>query len=975
MGKKTVNTFIDSMFDLDDNNPEDLIQDNITESTIQDNIQDNICESTQSIKNIETEIETEEEIIIGIDLGTTNTCCGIWRDGNVEIIPDENGNRTIPSYVAFTNVNRYIGNDAKNQKELNPNNVFYEIKRLIGRKIDDPLFEREKEYISYKLCSDENNNVLLESDINNNKKFTPEELQACILSKIKQMASNYLHKKITKAVITIPAYFNDGQRQATKDAAKIAGLDCIRMINEPTAAGLAYGMLKRSIYKIKKLQDDDAELKVLVYDFGGGTLDVAYLIIQNGLFEVVASSGNTRLGGSDFDNRLMSYAIAKFKYKNHIADIEYISKLSLQKLRTSCEQAKKLLSTVSHTHIAVQNFYNDIDLFVSISRIDMEKICGDLFLLALKPVEDVLKDNDIDVEDIDEVILIGGMTRMPKIKELLKTKFKKDPNCSINPEEAVATGAAIQAYMISNQDDPFSDSITIQDSTALSLGVETIGGIMDVIIPKSSPIPALGNKLYTTDQDYVDTITVKIYEGERSLTKYNFFVGEFDLSGIKPALRGIPEIEVHIKIDENGIINVVAENLNAEEDQTSTNSIVVTSHKGRLTQEQLAQFIEEASDMEARDELEKRRKLMHYELDDFCNNIIMNIKRDENKIPTEKIFKISESDTKYILDDINGIISWMNEKKYYEREDEDYTKILDRLKSKYGVLILKGSLEETKDVKQINDSNKNATGIYDDENGDGENMDDIFEKIEEEQMGIIGMTDTQKAEIKEIRKALSDLCYSINEVLDSDKLAINNDHIKELRDYIDDTLLWIYTHDQPSKAEYKMKIDEVNEQCDIVFKHYENEGKDVFNKNAIVESIKNNRDELENLCITLKLLLLDNAIPNNKKTESLLIQLTEKINNTLVWIYSTDEEQDKNMENYYSECNKKLNEINEMCDSIYQKTQGIYIDSNTIVPKKEDIVLTGYIESNNEEKEMGTSIIDIMRNKQKDIMLEMIQTE
>jgi molecular chaperone DnaK (HSP70) len=566
---------------------------------------------------------------------------------------------------------------------------------------------------------------------------------------------------------------------------------------------------------------------------------------------------------------------------------------------------------------------------------------------------------------------------MPKIKELLKTKFKKDPNCSINPEEAVATGASIQAFMISNSDDPFSDLITIQDATALSLGIETIGGIMDIIIPKGSPIPALGNKLYSTDQDYINTITVKIYEGERSLTRYNFFVGEFDLTGIKPALRGIPEINVHIKIDENGIINVIAENMDAEDDTTATNSIVVTSHKGRLTQEQLTQFIEEAADMEARDELEKRRKLLHYELEDFCNNIIMNIKRDNNKENSEKIFKISDTDRDIILNDINGIINWTNENKYHEREDEDYTKILDRLKNRYGVLILKGSLEETKDVKQIKEST-NATGIYEDEENNGENMEDIFEKIEEREMGIIGMSDTQKAEVKEIRKALSDLCYSINEVLDSNKLAINQEHIKELRDYIDDTLLWLYTHEQPSKAEYKMKIDEVNEQCDIVFKHYEEKGNNIFNKNAIIESIKNNRDELENLCLTLKLLMSDNAIPINKKTEIYVKELSEKINSGISWIYSKDEEENKNMNEYYSECEKRLNEINNLCDLIQQKQNGINIDENIIQdtkqePQLKDIKLTGYIETDVENKEMGTSIIDIMRNKQKDVMLEMIQ--
>lgn len=912
----------------------------------------------EDITDNDNEIPEEllDEYIIGIDLGTTNTCVGIWRNDNLEIIPDEYGNRSIPSFVAYTNVNRYIGLDAKNQKDLNPLNVFYEVKRLIGRKIDDPLIIKEKEFISYKIMSDEYQNILLAPDLNNKKTFTPEEISAAILTKAKFMASNYLKKKITKCVITIPAYFNDGQRQATKDASIIAGLECIRIINEPTAAALAYGLLKRT-----QLKEESISKIIIVYDFGGGTLDVSLMHIENGIFEVLASCGNTRMGGSDFDNRLMSYSISKFKKQNNINEIKEINNLSLQKLRLSCEQAKKILSTSMKTQIAVKNFYQENDLFIPITRIDFEKICMDLFLICLKPVEDVLRHCELTIDDIDEVILVGGMTRMPKIKELIKSKFGRESNCSINPEEAVAAGAAIQGYILSHKNDPFSESVTLLDTTALSLGVETIGGIMDIIIERGNIIPTTEIKNYSTDKDYVDSVLIKIYEGERRLTKDNFFVGEFELCGLEPQPRGIHEIIVTFNIDNNSIITVTAENKKTND----KSGLTITSNKGRLTMNQINELIDEAKELEIRDELEKRKKLIHYEIDDFCNNILVNIKNKE--------FKLSDIDKQIITEDITKVLNWLKEKKYDEREDDEYEKVINSIKKQYGVLILTGNIESSSSsVKSTDYESKDMTTIYGNDNDEEEqDIKQVFEKIENEECGYIGLSDPEKAELKELRQAVIDLCYTIFDIISSGNMKISNDHIIELKEYINDSLLWLHVHEKPNKIEYKIKIDEINETCNKIFDYYKKNNEDVFKKNELISSIKNSRDELENLCLVLQLLIQDGAFPITKQY---LNPFKDYIDSILEWIYKYDENNKNNnmldnLNNYYNECKIKLEELNIYCNDIQQKMQGININ-------EKNIILTGYVENENiiieDNENMGTDIITIMRQKQQELLNEMI---
>jgi molecular chaperone DnaK (HSP70) len=548
------------------------------------------------------------------------------------MIPDEKGNKTIPSYVGFTNVSRYVGTNAKNQSVLNTNNVYYETKRLIGRKFTDEEVQREKNLLAYKIIGDENDNIKLLSTLHSNdtmsdyKTFTQEEIASNILIKLKHMAQDYLKTKITKAVITIPARFNDKQRQATIDAAKIAGLECLRIIHEPTAAAMAYGLGSR------KLKPDEY-INIIVYDFGGGTLDVSLVEISandknENIFSVLGSAGNTNLGGADFDKRLCKYSMDLFKRRNNLKTLEDLPALSLQRLKQSCENAKKILSTKNKTYIAVKEFYNSIDLLIPITRQDFETICSDLFILSLKPIEDVLDLCDMTTNDIDEIIMVGGMTRTPGIMSRLEQKFKIKPNNSLNPDEAIAAGAAIQAYILNNNSNPFSDTMRLLDICPLSMGVETIGGIMDILIPHGTIIPITIEKMYTTYEDYTESVLIKIYEGERQITRDNFFVGEFELKNIPKEPRGIPEIKVNFNLDENGILTVTAEELSTHE----MSSIIVNANKSGLSHEEIANLIEEAIELEVRDEIERIRKQKHYQIDDFCGNISINIKNKQFKL-------------------------------------------------------------------------------------------------------------------------------------------------------------------------------------------------------------------------------------------------------------------------------------------------------------------------------------------------------
>lgn len=748
------------------------------------------------------------EPIVGIDLGTTNSCVSIWRSGKLEVIPDRYGNHTIPSVVAYTRNTKYIGNEAKNQISLNPGNTIYEVKRLIGRNYTDETVQNDLEFLSYNIVGDTNNHVNIKTEVTNVDKhkniFTPEEISAEILKELKFMASSYLGIPISKAVITVPAYFNDIQRQATKDAALIAGLDCVRIINEPTAASLAYGIGLRN----------SSSMNVLIYDLGGGTLDVSLINICDGLYEVLASTGNTHLGGADFDNKLIKYCINKFKKKHKCDEIEL---LSLQKLKNSCESAKKKLSNTWKTVIKVDNFWNGIDLVVPISKKDFEFICKDLFLLCLKPVGDVLNLADLNKEDIDEVVLVGGATRMPQVRENLRNYFNKTPNCNINPDEVVSCGAAIQGYMLSHNKDPFVEDMLLLDIIPLSLGVQTLGNIMDTIIPINSIIPITRTRKYTTDSDNETEVLIRIYEGERKMTKDNNLIGEFLLSGIEAAPRGIAEIEVTFTVDVNGVLSVIAEDLKNNENKRS---LIITGNKGRMNRDEIEKLVKEAKELEIKDYLEREKKQLYYEIEDLCANIIYNINESGAK----------EEDKLNVKKDVNSIIEWLCSKNFLDHEKNDYFDLLEKIKKKYGTLMLRVSKEVYKSAKTEDVS---ATSVFNDDDEDELNQD-----IDIDLDGDKSDDEEDKQAIKEIRNELIGLANSVMNVLN---IVETTDVVNDIFSRINDILLDVHVREKISLLEYKQYINEINKICD-----------DFMDKHSELLNVKMSKhDELEALCFSM----------------------------------------------------------------------------------------------------------------------------
>mgnify|MGYP003386316477 CR=1 FL=1 len=862
--------------------------------------------------------EEEKEIIIGIDLGTTNSCVAIWRKNNLEIIPDKFGNRTIPSVIAFTNKSRYIGKEAKKQIEINTENTFYEVKRLIGRKYDDETVINDKQFITYEIDKDEQDNVVLVSKLSSNKNvYSPEEISSMLLMELKHMAEDYLKKQINKAVITVPAYFNDAQRQATKDAATICGLECLRIINEPTSAALAYGLQKASIHK-------DKDLNIIVYDLGGGTLDVSLLNISNGLFQVLGSAGNTHLGGADFDNRLISFAMTEFKKKYGYNKLDNLSAMSFQKLKQSCEEAKKRLSETKKTTIAVKDFYDDKHLFITITKEIFEKICKDLFILCLKSVDDVLKSCEIEKDEIDEILLVGGCTRMPSIRNNLKLYFNgKEPNSSINPDEVVAAGAAIQGYILSNESDPFSENVVLLDIIPLSLGVETIGGVMNVLIPRNSVIPIRRKRKYTTDSDYEESILVQIFEGERKMTKDNFKVGEFELFGIESAPRGIAQIEVSFSVDVNGIINVSAIDLKNNDNKKT---ISINSNKGRLSAEKIKELIQEAKSFEIIDKIEREKKQLFYEIEDLCSNIKINVNDDG--------FKLKENDKEMVLDEINKIFEWLQEKKYTEHNKKEYLRILDKLKKKYGTLILKVSHDDD-DVKSAQNGNSKieSTSVF----GNEEDEENIYEELENEELGINNIADEElKNEIKRLRETLLTLCHSIFDIISSDSLKIENDHVKELREYVDDILLWTHVKEKISISEYKQKIDEVNKVCnDIVEKYADTQ---IFDENEVTKQIKTKKNELEQLCYALMSSIISNILALHEKE---IKKLKDTVTESLDWLVDINVKTEcAELENKVfvvaeEEYQYKIDELNSLCTELYNSMLNINISSDFTILNNE----------------------------------------